>query len=86
MSRQFKQLAKKLKAPVITPSQLNDDGRLRESRAIGHDFNVVLKITERGIYVDKNRNGKRGQMLPLVMNGELQRFQYHNFDQTHRRR
>jgi len=75
MSRQFKQLAKKVKATVITPSQLNDDGRLRESRAIGHDADVVLKIEEEGIVVEKYRSAKRGQTLNLEMNGSLQRFE-----------
>ncbi len=75
ISKQFKQLAKKCSCPVITPSQLNDDGKLRESRGIGHDANVVLEIKEDGIFVAKNRNGKRFVTLPLEMNGEYQRFE-----------
>ena len=88
-SKQLKQLAKKLRCPVITPSQLNDDGRLRESRAIGQDADIVLSIenieasTERGrrveashgVRVVKNRNGEAGVLLPLTLNGLYQRFE-----------
>jgi replicative DNA helicase len=77
VTRSLKQLAKKYKVPVITASQLNDDGRLRESRAIGMDADVVLIIQpdERDIALVKNRNGERGVRLPLAMNGVYQRFE-----------
>lgn len=74
-SRRLKQLAKKLGCPVIAPSQLNDDGKLRESRAIGHDADVVLGIVENGILVRKNRNGPRGLTVGCELNGEHQRFE-----------
>ena len=75
MSRRLKQLAKKVKAPVISPAQLNDDGRLRDSRAIGHDADVILKIKEGGVAVDKFRNSQRDDVLPLKLNGAIQRFE-----------
>lgn len=77
VTRRLKQLAKKYQVPVITASQLNDDGRLRESRAIGMDADVVLMIDPeaRDIGLAKNRNGERGVKLPLVMNGVYQRFE-----------
>ncbi len=77
VTRRLKQLAKKYKCPVITASQLNDEGRLRESRAIGMDADCVLMIDpEAGdIGLAKNRNGERGVKLPLVMNGVYQRFE-----------
>ena len=77
VTRTLKQLSKRYKCPIITASQLNDDGRLRESRAIGHDADTVLMIDpESGtIGVAKNRNGARGDRLPLVMNGAFQRFE-----------
>lgn len=75
ISKQLKQLAKKMKCPVITPAQLNDDGKLRESRAIGQDADVVLKITDAGIKVAKFRNAARDQILPLRLVGEFQRFE-----------
>lgn len=40
----LKRLAKELKIPVIAPSQLNDDGQLRESRAIGQHCDVELLL------------------------------------------
>lgn len=74
ISAALKGLAKELQCPVITASQLNDDGRLRESRAIGHDADVVLLIEEDGIRGVKVRNGKKNQLFPLILNGEIQRF------------
>jgi len=75
ISKQLKQLAKRMKCPVITPAQLNDDGKLRESRAIGQDADVVLKITDGGVKVAKFRNAARDQLLPLQLVGEFQRFE-----------
>lgn len=82
VSRRLKQLAKKLECPVISAAQLNDDGRLRESRAIGQDADVVMKITKDGIKVDKYRNGERGATLPLELNGKFQRFERTHQDST----
>ena len=77
VTRRLKQLAKRYQVPIITASQLNDDGRLRESRAIGMDADVVLMIDpEAGdIGLAKNRNGARGVKLPLALNGVYQRFE-----------
>jgi replicative DNA helicase len=65
----------KLKVPVITASQLNDGGKLRESRAIGQDADVVLVVEDDGIRGLKVRNGERDQLFPLALNGEFQRFE-----------
>ena len=76
ISKKLKQLAKKLNCPVISPSQVNDEGKLRESRAIGHDADIHLNIDEKsGIKVEKNRNGIRNIMLSLELDGTYQRFQ-----------
>lgn len=77
VTRRLKQIAKKYQIPVITASQINDDGRLRESRAIGHDADAVFMIDPDSgtIGVAKNRNGAKGDRLPLVMNGTYQRFE-----------
>jgi replicative DNA helicase len=75
VSRGLKGLAKALGCPVLTASQLNDQGRLRESRAIGQDADVVLTIDDDGIRATKVRNGVRGQLFPLVLNGRMQRFE-----------
>lgn len=46
LSRGAKALAKTLKCPVIALSQLNEEGKVRESRAIGHDANCVIVLEE----------------------------------------
>ena len=75
ISASLKQLAKKLHCPVVTGSQLNEEGKLRESRAVGQDADVVLRIEgEKGIYVLKNRNGVRHLHVPYVLEGARQKF------------
>ena len=44
IGRQIRSLAKELKIPIIVLSQLNDDGKIRESRALGHEAHVVFAI------------------------------------------
>ena len=79
VSRTLKQIAKKYQCPVITATQLNDDGKVRESRAITHDADVYLKIVsepnKEHIFVAKNRNGERNKTLELKLNGAYQRFE-----------
>lgn len=74
VSKCLKNLAKSLKCPVLTASQLNDDGKLRESRDPSFDADAVLLIGSDGIKAAKLRNAPRGQILPLELNGEFQRF------------
>lgn len=80
ISRACKQLAKKLKCPVITATQLNGDGQARESRAIEHDADNVLLIedSDKGTSVRfwKCRNGERGKSFEARLNGEFQRFDF----------
>ena len=45
-SRACKALAKRLGCPVLGVSQLNDEGKMRDSRAIAHVANCVLKVIE----------------------------------------
>ncbi|MDB6080024.1 MAG: putative replicative helicase, partial [Akkermansiaceae bacterium] len=75
ISRGLKSLAKALDCPVATASQMNEQGKMRESRAIGFDADVVLVIEEDGIRGAKVRNAERGQLFPLKLNGSLQRFE-----------
>jgi len=75
VSRTLKRMSKQHQCPVITASQLNEEGKTRESRAIVNDADVFLKITEDGVAVAKNRDAERGMMLPLKMNGAFQRFE-----------
>jgi replicative DNA helicase len=82
ISRQCKQLAKKLKCPVLTATQLNEAGKSRESRAIEHDADNVLLIEDlkagdndnQIIHFWKCRNGERGKLLSAQLQGEFQRF------------
>lgn len=76
ISRSLKQLAKRHNCCVLTASQLNDDGKVRESRAISHDADVLLKIDPPSevVHVSKNRNGERGGQLQMRLVGEYQRF------------
>jgi len=74
ISRRLKTLSKKLRCPVLTASQLNDQGQVRESRAIAQDADVLLSIVDDGILVAKARNARRGDVLPLRLDGSIQRF------------
>ena len=80
ISRSCKQLAKRLKCPVITATQLNEQGQARESRAIENDAdNVILVFHEKDssmIQFWKCRNGKRGTEYKVQLNGEFQRFDF----------
>jgi len=70
----LKQLAKHLGCPVLSATQLNEAGQTRESRAIAQDADSLLIIEDEGIRVAKLRNGARGGLLPLILDGEGQRF------------
>ena len=74
VSRNLKRFAISQNVAVIALSQLNDAGEIRESRAIAHDADVVIKIVEDGVVVQKNRNGQSGIVLPLVLDGRRQTF------------
>lgn len=78
ISRACKQLAKRLKCPVLTATQLNEQNQSRESRAIEHDADNVIVIdhTDAGSTVQfwKCRNGKRGTVFKAVMDGLHQKF------------
>lgn len=82
ISRACKQLAKRLKCPVITATQLNESGQARESRAIEQDADAVFLITANKsgegctIQAWKCRNGKRGEEFAAVMDGEYQKFRF----------
>lgn len=68
ISRRLKMLAVELEVVVVALSQLNEQGQLRESRAIAQDADIVLLIKdgdsedsfEKKIEINKNRNGPTG--------------------------
>jgi len=81
ISRKLKAVAKRTGCHILTASQLNDAGRLRESRAIGHDADCVFMVNKwtnpdgsfddekRKLNCDKNRGGKRQWEIDLLFNG-----------------
>jgi replicative DNA helicase len=82
VSRRLKALATELKVSVFALSQVNDQGLLRESRAIGQDADIVLKIEESksedasdvDIVVEKHRSGARGKRITVQFYGQYIRF------------
>ncbi len=72
----LKQLAKHLGCPVLTGTQLNEEGKTRESRAIAQDADTLLIIEDDGVRVAKMRSGPRGDLLPLRLDGSGQRFNH----------
>ena len=84
ISRGLKALAMELRIPIIVLSQLNDDGKLRESRAIGQDADRVC-ILEPGegnddampvtLNMVKNRNGPSGVKFGLTFLKAFTRFE-----------
>lgn len=48
ISHQLRALARESKIPMVVLSQLNDEGRLRESRVIAHNANVVMMVGVEG--------------------------------------
>lgn len=77
-----------LNVTTVVLSQLNDDGMLRESRAVGHDARIVATLTrpkskskipekdngERTLYLDKNSEGQSGIPIELHFDGPHQTF------------
>lgn len=72
ISKGLKSIAMEFNVPVLALSQLNDDGQLRESRAIGQDGDSIWKLDNDGekmphdqpivCLIDKNRNGPVGKV------------------------
>jgi len=79
ISNGIKSMAKELRVPIIVLSQLNDDGKLRESRAIGQDADGVwmLEENERGhtLWIRKQRNGPRNVGIQLAFLADYTRFE-----------
>ena len=74
VAQTLKNIALRENIPVVTGSQLNENGALRESRAIGHEADFVLVIGEDGLRVDKFRRGPSGAHLPCHLIGAQSRF------------
>jgi len=78
--RRLKLLSLSHNVAVATASQLNDDGLLRESRAIGMHADYVLLILhdagKTSIVTKKNRNGERDKSTSARMIGSQFRFEW----------
>ena len=84
VGRGLKAIADQLDICVIGLSQLNDDGKLRESRAIGQDADSVWMLSNQGewksdiqpvkLAVDKSRDGETG-MVDLIFQKTFTRFE-----------
>lgn len=73
VSSGLKQLALKTGTTVIAGSQVNDEGRLRESRAIGHDADAVFFLDEHNVRVGKSRYSPAGTTYAISIDFEAQR-------------
>lgn len=65
VARKLKDIAMRENIPVLTASQLNDEGRLRESRAIGMEADIVIRIKDEFLVVEKSRRGPAGESVAL---------------------
>lgn len=79
ISRNLKAMGKELGVVVVALSQLNDDGKVRESRALSHDADMLLVVQheENGdswVKVAKQRNGPRTR-VPVTFIKEFARFE-----------
>jgi replicative DNA helicase len=85
VARKLKNLAKRKAVTILTGSQLNDDGQLRESRAIGQHADKVVYVSKvevdgeadesrRSLDIKKNRGGPRGKRIQLRFAGASFRF------------
>lgn len=72
-----KQMAKKFGVPVLSASQLNGAGEVRESKALEQDADTLLFIADDGVKIGKMRNGKRDAILNLYLHGDKQKFLNH---------
>mgnify|MGYP003633452537 CR=1 FL=1 len=89
VSRRLKAIAKKFKCAVITASQLNDDGKMRESRAITQDADAVWAIKPNHkvssdpdqfapcFVIEKLRGSNPSpDFIKMELNGSKQRFEW----------
>ena len=74
VTSRLKSLALQSGCAVLTASQLNKQGDVRESAAIEFDSDIVLKITDDGILCQKFRRGASNFVVPVTMQGALGRF------------
>jgi replicative DNA helicase len=69
VSKGVKAMAKELNVPVLLLSQLNDEGKLRESRALGQDADAVWKLK----YEKDEDRESDSDTLPMIIRVERSR-------------
>lgn len=80
VSRSCKRISRVHGVAIVLLSQQNDEGRTLDSRAFTQDASNYLILEdphgdhEGGLRVTKNRNGQRGDLLPITLDGK--RFQF----------
>lgn len=80
VSRTLRLLSLELGCVVVALSQLNDDGRLRESRAIGQDATAVWAVQEseeegcKNIHIPAQRNAESDVLCTLQFDGNWASF------------
>lgn len=74
IARTCKNLAFNNNVVVYSATQLNDDGRVRESRTISHEADILGTIQNGYIILDKFRRGERFKKIGCKLNGALARF------------
>lgn len=85
ISKAVKGIATELDIPVLGLSQLNEDGKLRESRSLGQDADNVWILNHDeakesaeaaavGLQIAKQRNGPRNVIVPLTFIKGITRF------------
>lgn len=80
VSRTLRLLSLELGCVVIGLSQLNDDGRLRESRAIGQDATAVWAVMDseeagcKQVQIPAQRNAESGVSCDLLFEGQYSSF------------
>jgi replicative DNA helicase len=79
IARRLKLAALKNNSIMLTASQLNDEGRLRESRAIGMHSDQVVYIEHKGdksrLTIKKNRRGARNYSTEIIMRGDISKLE-----------
>lgn len=86
ISRNLKGLANEFGVPVLALSQLNDDGKLRDSRAIGQDADCVWFLSKKEdtetphfceiiVTIKKQRNGPAPVSVSLMFRKDWTRFE-----------
>ena len=84
ISKGIKSMALELDCCVLALSQLTDDGKLRESRAIAQDADTIWKLENHGdwqplvqpikLHIEKCRDGSTGT-VPLTFMKTITRFE-----------